>query len=259
MVQELLNLLPDEVSTGALYALVGLAAAGLGVWLLGARWSRPVVTLVLVAAGTLLGRALPGWMGWSIDPMGPAIGGALVLGLSGYILHRMWVGIALGGLLALWAAVGCWVMFSGEHAIDWSSEPELVVESTPREIVQAQWEALPPELTSVLPWACGTALVLGATLAFMWPRVAVALLYSGLGVTLVAGCGLAAMHAAKPDWIAMLPQQLWAQLAILAGMLLVGTLVQIRMLRPRKKSKDAEAEADDDLEDPLIGYKARRA
>lgn len=257
MIQELLHLLPAQVSPAALYALAGLAGVGLGVWLLGARWSRAMITLLLVAAGTILGRALPQVMGWSIDPMGPAIAGALLLGLSGYILHRTWVGLALSALFALWTAAGCWVLFHGEFVIDWTGES---MSGPLPEVARATWESVPPELTSVLPWACGTAIVVAGVLAFMWPRVATALLWSGIGLTMTIGCGLAAMKAARPEWLDRLPQQAWPQLALLGGMLLVGTILQARMIRP-KKSPAARGDAvEDDSEDSaLIGYRAGRA
>src|SRR4029453_5362604 len=96
MVQELLNLLPQDVGRlGLVIAIVG-SMIGLGMWLIGSRFSRPIVTLLTVLLGASIGMHLPKWFGWQISGAGPAVGAALVLGVTGYVLHGMWVGIGLG-------------------------------------------------------------------------------------------------------------------------------------------------------------------
>src|SRR5688572_17199937 len=99
-IQALLTRLPPDAG-GRAVALCGVVAvAGLFLWVIGARVSRSMFTLVGVAAGAWAGLHLPRWMGWEIDAMAVAIGGALVAGLAGYLLHMLWVGLTLGTLLA---------------------------------------------------------------------------------------------------------------------------------------------------------------
>src|SRR5215218_9169883 len=112
MVQQLLPLLPKEIGQAALIAALVGTFIGVGLWLAGARFSRPLITLVTVSLGAVIGRALPGWMNWNVNSMAASVGGAVVLGMSGYVMHRVWVGLGLGLLLACWAALGTWV-FAG--------------------------------------------------------------------------------------------------------------------------------------------------
>src|SRR5437870_5881909 len=108
MVQELLALLPKEVGTLALVLAMTGTLAGAGLWLAGARFSRSLITLVLVSIGGWTGLFLPRWLGWTIDGWAPAIGLALGMGASGFFLHRFWVGIGLGVVLAAWAGFATW-------------------------------------------------------------------------------------------------------------------------------------------------------
>ena len=110
MIQELMTLMPQGLAGCSPGWAIGLALAGAALWLIGATFSRSLVTLALVAAGTLIGLHLPGWCRWSIDGMGPAIGGAVLLGCSGYLLHRVWIGASLGIAMALWSGITCWIV-----------------------------------------------------------------------------------------------------------------------------------------------------
>src|SRR5687768_12184326 len=117
-----------------LAALVG-SAAGVVLWLAGSRFSRSLVTLLAVSIGALIGMQLPAWFGWEIDGMGVAVGGAMVLGLSGYLLHNTWVGMALSAMLVLWAGTAAWVLAGGGvtpgdvpwPSLDWSAEPHVIL------------------------------------------------------------------------------------------------------------------------------------
>src|SRR5947209_12518319 len=83
MVQELLPLLPKELGTLALVLAVAGAVAGVGLWLVGSRFSRSLVTLLLVSVGGWTGLFFPRWFGWAIDGWAPAVGLAVVLGAAG--------------------------------------------------------------------------------------------------------------------------------------------------------------------------------
>src|SRR5678815_5388750 len=102
MLQQLLPLLPKEAGTGALMIAITGALIGLGMWLIGARFSRPMVTLAAVAIGAVIGMRMPQWFNWTINGMGPAVGAAIVFGVSGFVGHRLWIGMGLGLVMAWW-------------------------------------------------------------------------------------------------------------------------------------------------------------
>src|SRR5687768_9084266 len=112
MLLELLSLLQRDTDRAALIFAVGGATLGAGLWLLGARYSRAMIALLAVAIGGLLGVTLPRWYGLTISTQATAVGGAVVLGLSGWLLHRVWVGLGLGLVFAAWAALGTWVFYN---------------------------------------------------------------------------------------------------------------------------------------------------
>ena len=66
MLRELLSLLPDVVARCAPGVAGACAALGVMLWLCGARFSRSVLSLTAVAAGTVIGMRLPQWRGWQI-------------------------------------------------------------------------------------------------------------------------------------------------------------------------------------------------
>src|SRR5215213_10247635 len=69
MVQTLLPMLPREQGTMPLVFTLAAAGAGLLLWATGARFSRTIVTLTLVAMGAVVGDALPSIFGWGINAM----------------------------------------------------------------------------------------------------------------------------------------------------------------------------------------------
>src|SRR3954471_14599015 len=109
MFLDLLQLLPQTVGDGTRVLTMIGTAVGAVLWIGGVKMSRPIVTLVTVLIGAGVGMQLPRWFNWSVSGAGPAVGGAVILGVSGFVLHRMWMGIGLGLLLALWATFGIWL------------------------------------------------------------------------------------------------------------------------------------------------------
>src|SRR5882672_1369520 len=105
MMQQLLSLLPKEINSLAM--MIALAGAVLGgiLWLGGSRFSRTLMTLISVFVGALVGLQLPRWLPLGLEGWATATLGALVLGISGYALHKVWVGMGLGLVLAGWAAL----------------------------------------------------------------------------------------------------------------------------------------------------------
>jgi hypothetical protein len=81
-----------------------LAILGVILWLLGACFSRSLITLAAVAIGTWLGLHVPRWFGISAGTWATAVGGALIFGVSGYIFHNT---VVRFGLHSLWAS-GRW-------------------------------------------------------------------------------------------------------------------------------------------------------
>ncbi len=239
MVQQLLPLLPHDIGQAALAAALFGTLVGVGLWLAGARFSRPMITLLGVSLGAILGRALPGWMSWNLNTMAASVGGAVVLGMSGYVLHRVWVGLGLGLVLACWAVLATWT-FAGESATP--TWPAVDAGANPWTFAAAAWENVPLNVRKLLPYACGSALISGFLPALLWPRAAVVLLYSALGTSLLVGMGLIAVENGRPDWITVVPAHSWAQVTTLLGFVAFGAVVQWGSKKPEASSQEPEQE-----------------
>jgi hypothetical protein len=213
------------------YALLGAlvgSAAGAILWLAGSRFSRSLVTLLAVTVGAAVGMHLPGWMGWPIDGMGLAVGGAVVLGLSGFLLHNTWVGLSLSGLLALWTGTAAWVI-AGRGArleIHW---PDVDPAADAATVLAALWRAMRGDLPWVMPAAVAGALAAGVVITVAWPKLARVLAYSLAGVSLLVVAGVWAMQMSRPQWLAAAPKDFPTQVAILLVGVAVGVLIQWRL------------------------------
>jgi hypothetical protein len=240
MVQQLLPLLPKEIGQAALIAALVGTLIGAGLWLVGARFSRPLITLVTVSMGAVIGRSMPEWMNWNVNSMAASVGGAVVLGMSGYIMHRVWVGLGLGLLLACWAAVAVWVFAGADTVLTWPAvDPTMTWQS----FGQACWDQLPERVRTLLPYACGGAMISGFLSSLLWPRVAVVILYSALGTSLLVSLGLVAIEAKRPDWITFVPSQTWAQVTTLLGIVAFGAIVQWQMADGKKPEASSQKPA----------------
>ena len=239
MVQQLLPLLPHEIGRCALIAALTATLFGAVLWLVGARFSRPMITLVGVAAGAFFGRMLPGWMGWNVNTMAASVGGAVVLGMSGFLLHRMWVGLGLGVLLACWATVAVWVCFSDGAQLTW---PPVDPTTTWRTFADALWLSVPLKVRQILPFAASLAMLSGLLASLLWPRFGAALLYSALGTSLLVGAGLIAIENGRPQWITIVPSQTWAQAMTLLGTVAFGAVVQWQLADGKKKKPEARSQ-----------------
>src|SRR6476469_9726284 len=105
MFQELVALAPDSIRQQPAWVGTVVLLTAIGFWLAGGRFSRYLITLGLAAAGALVGTRLPRWWGWSVDGIGIGMCAALLLGVSGFLLDKAWLGTLLGLLIAFWAAV----------------------------------------------------------------------------------------------------------------------------------------------------------
>lgn len=109
---------------------------------------------------------------------------------------------------------------------------------------QGLWDGLPEKVRTILPYASGGAMLSGFLAALLWPRVAIVLLYSALGASLLVGMGLTAIENGRPEWISMVPSQAWAQALTLAGIVAFGMVVQWQ-LAPASKSSAPAPKAED--------------
>ena len=146
-----------------------------------------------------------------------------MLGASGFFLHRFWVAVGLGIVLAGWAMAATWALCKGTG--DWSV-PKIDMGTTAIEYLKDLWPSLPADARTYLPITCGTAMLSGLLTALLWPRVGVILLYSTAGVSMVAGLGFSAMSYARPEWADALPVRTSSQVALLLAMVLFGALLQ---------------------------------
>jgi hypothetical protein len=222
MLLDLLNLLPAELSSFAVGLAIAGAVLGLGLWAAGARFTQAIMVLGAVTIGALAGREAPGWFDLSISNWTTAIGIALVLGISGYAFHKTWVALCLALLLACWTALGTWLLCADHASWSWPN-PE---GQTPPQYVASVWQSLPEGVRSILPYAAGVAALAGIALGAVLPRLAAALLFSMLGISLVLGMGSAAVRHYRPEWLGILPADTHGQLVGLGIALVLGMLLQ---------------------------------
>jgi hypothetical protein len=240
MLEKLLELLPDRITQMSPALAMGLAAAGLLLGIVGARLSRSILALALVAAGTIIGLNMPHWFGWKIDPMGTAFGGAILLGLSGFLLSILWEAIVFGALLALAAAVAVWLSLAPGAAWKW---PDIDWSATAVEIGIRIWQSVPVSVGRALPIGSGLGFAIGVSLMAAWPRLGRALLYSVLGMLILVLSGTIGIRQTHPDWMEKLTWNSWTQGAVFAGMVLITSIVQwLFMPRPAPRTAATPSE-----------------
>ncbi len=229
MVYELLTLIgspaPQWVRVASLMAL-GVMALGGFIWARGGKYTQTLTTLTLVAIGTLVGMSLPKIFMWNVSGMGPGVGGAIVLGLAGYIFYRFWVAMGLGLVSALWVGLGVWVMMGPGRQWSWPAGGTGTMWGVMWETASAGWKTMPVEVTRVVPFACGMTLVAMMTAGLFWPKAGQVMFYALAGVTLMVGAALAEM---KWNWlagVAKLPGKMWVQVSLVGGLLLLGIVFQ---------------------------------
>jgi len=229
--------------------LIG-GVAGLALWIAGARFSQSILTLVAVAMGTVIGMKLPLWCNWSIDPMAPAVVGAIVLGISAYTFHRAWVALWLGATLTLWSALILWAMRGTEFHWRWPSYDG--AQPLPQYFADL-WQNVPESLHQCLGVGAAAALLVGISAAWLWPRVGVSLLWSAIGITLLLPTAATVVSRFDPTVLRHLPRENSSQLAMLAGLIAAGAILQWRTISllqaagsgdsstaaQKKKSKDS--------------------
>jgi hypothetical protein len=238
--QQLLALLPHELSTIAMVVASIGSLVGAALWLIGARFSRPILTLTAVALGTSVGLKLPLWCNWNVDNMGPAVGGAVILGVSAFALHRLWVGMWLGLVLACWTALGVWATLGHGQSWNWLAYP---AGQTLPKYLSDLWFTLPAEMQKYLPWFAGVAMISGISIALAWPRIGMAFMWSAAGLSMLIALGAAALTRISPMALNHLPSQMPSQLTVLGGLVLLGAILQWRLM-PQAQGAGAEESSE---------------
>lgn len=228
-----LGLIASAAWAGSLVLAIGFL-----LWLAGSRFSQGLVTLLAVAIGASVGKHLPAWMGWSIDPIGTCFGGALILGFVGYLYYRMWVGVGLGLLLAGWTAIAIWSLFHNTDAWAFPAITSLDLSV----LTKSLWDSIPPDLQRILPWSIGVAGFAGMTLAALAPRLAERMFYSMLGLS-VAVAAVTLMNQTI-NWNRLIPNGPIARLVVAAVLVLMGMTLQ-SWLGPKRAA--ALAPVPDDI------------
>jgi hypothetical protein len=221
---ELQTLYPHDLP-GTITLIVALTGTlvGVGLWLNGARYSRTILTLTAVALGAVIGMKLPHWRHWSIDPMAPAVGLSVILGLSAFSLHRVWVGFWLGLLLAAWTALSLWAIFAPGESWQW---PAWQGGQALGQYLADLWANLPAGMHKFGPLLAGAAMLCGIVTALLWPRAGTLLLWSAAGMSLMIVLGSLALTRLAPAMLHKAPGAFWSQLASVAGLVILGAVVQ---------------------------------
>jgi len=222
--QNLLPLLPRRIGSAGAAVAIGSAAVGCGLWLAGARFSRPLLAIAATAGGGAIGFQTPRWFGWTIDPFAVAVLGALLLGIVGFFAHRWLAAAGLGIVLAVWAIL--------EAVSPGGLGGQLFTALVPREIVWAQManfpNSVPNSVIEMMLVAGGAGLIGGTTVALVWPRVGVTLFWTILGLTLTLVSAVVAAKAVHPATLRLFPRP-DAEALTLLSLLAVGMAVQWRM------------------------------
>jgi hypothetical protein len=238
VIQNLLPLFPRRIGATGLAVAIGSSAIGCGLWLVGARFSRPLLALAATIGGGAIGFQSPHWFGWTMDPWTVAVLGALVLGIFGLMAHR-WLAVAgLGIVIAAWA-----ILFAVSHYV---MPKQFLAPLLPTELIWAQLlnfpKSLSDEVVQLFLVIGGAGLVGGVVIGWRWPRLGVVLFWALLGMILSLIPALAAAQAVEPRYLDLIPAHPQAQALTLAALVLVGTTVQWRMTfskRPRQSANSA--------------------
>lgn len=234
MVQDLLPMLPQSISTTVLVLCMVGILIGWIMWAVGAVWSRGIVTLLGVAIGGAAGMLLPRWYIWPVNSMSTAVLGAVLWGVLAFVIPRLFVGLTLGVILVAWSSLAMWMILRADTPFE--VRPDWQVEQmTPPEHAQDIWQRLPDPVRRVVPYSAATAMISALCLTLLWPRVGRMFMASTMGVTLIFCCGLLVVATQKPEWLKFIPPDRGIQAGILGATGLLGALIQWQFLPSRKQ------------------------
>jgi hypothetical protein len=241
--------------------------AGLALSLAGARLIRASLAIVFMGGGAVVGAEIAKSYGYSVIP--GILAGAIVLGIVGYFLFRMWVSTLAGLLMATIAVstVGApelpavWQQFeqrrtaTGPNATEFAL-PTAVQQQAARQLTFAQYclelgqfiRSNRPELVRNTAIVAVVAFLFGAAVglfAYQWAMI-LGTAIAGTSLLVSALVTLANRYwPASLDWCRANPR---ASLGILAGWLLIAVITQHRGVRKTVKvvqaaTTDTEAAA----------------
>jgi hypothetical protein len=141
------------------------------------------------------------------------------------VRHKLWVGLGLGLVLAMWAGVWTFVVCDAPGGFAWPVSGE---GTTFQGHLVDLWNALTPDARRLLPCACCAGLVGGICATLLWPRVGAVLLYSTAGISLLVGLGATALNCAKREWLSVIPNRTSSQVIVLVCMVAFGAVLQWR-------------------------------
>jgi hypothetical protein len=245
LLQQILPAIPSEAAPTVAWVAAAGVAFGAALWLIGSRFSRQLVTLVAVAAGAALGLQVPRSLGLTIGSWATAVGGALALGVLGYVFHRVFIKLGLAILMAACGICAAWLLYASDT--NWTL-PTRGESTSLWDYALQFWNAVPPDLRMSAPLGAGIGLVIAGTLSFLLPRLAISLFYSLSGFCMMAGFGFLAASHFRPQLLDAIPQNHSVQLIAMAGVVVFGTLLQW-WLHPRP-ARPAPAEPKNDENNP---------
>lgn len=229
MFPQILDFLPQDPGSATLIvALVG-SLLGFAFWLMGSRFSQPVIAWMAVAIGTAVGMKLPAWYGWNIDPMEPAVAGAVLLGISGFVLHSAWIGIGLGLVLSSWGFLAIWTTLA--NGADWKW-PAFTHNTLLPKYLMDLWNMLPEPVQRYYPFVAVGAMLCGIMVAILWPRLGMSVMWSAAGTSMLITLGAMAIQRLLPTALERMPRQTLPQWSALVVMIGLGAILQWRYLQP---------------------------
>jgi hypothetical protein len=246
----ILTRLPPDPS-GVLINTIVAIGIGIGALtaLLGALHSRPTISMMLFATGTILGYCVPSWLDWDVNRSFTIALGGIIFGLVGFLLHRWCVAASLGILVAAVALVMFYDQAQASApltpiSIEPSAQttPAFSDDSPTNQILHRRWEEATPSFRKLAPWVALAAFVASAALAVFLPKIGMAALYS-LGGTLLTLFSIGLGHASpKITWLDSLKSGPMTVAALGITMLLVGFLAQVGLVyRPASKQPEEQA------------------
>jgi hypothetical protein len=127
-----------------------------------------------------------------------------VLGVTGFVLHGLWIGLGLGICCSVWVTLVFWMAMRHEQAWTWPTiTPDTTIVSYAREC----WALLPPSMAHILPFGVAASVITGLAMAILWPRLTTALKWSLTGLTMALFGALVACNYGRPDLLTYLPRQ----------------------------------------------------
>jgi hypothetical protein len=238
LIQNLLPLLPRRIGAIGLTVAFGCVAVGCGLWLVGARFSRPLLALAASVGGGAIGFHSSRWFGQTLDPWMLSLLGALLLGVAGFMAHRWLAAVGLGIILAAWAVLTTIACQGPTGLTGGSIWPAILPPDWTLDFVSIFPRVIPHQVIGLLSAVAVLVTLIGLTIAFFWQRFGVVLFWSLLGLLCSVLALLTAAREAGPDYVRMIPRQSANQAIALGALLSAGAVFQwkITFSKPRPKS-----------------------